>query len=97
MGNQFLRDSVLFVTPVGERTTELSIRGNKLALYTEDNAVYRRFRDWKQLIFKVDYTRESRHNNAIVAADLFFPLSAQQQLLKALRPTVVKERVSVRH
>jgi hypothetical protein len=81
MSNQHLRDTILFESPKGQKITELSIRGDKLALYTEDENLYRRFKEWTQLLYKVWYT-QGNHPKAV---DLYFPLSAKKQLLRALQ------------
>lgn len=80
MSNQYLRSDILFKTPRGQPIVELSIRGNKLALYTEDNEVWQRFREWSLMIYQVKYTR----GNNLTAVDLYFPLGAKKRLLRAL-------------
>jgi len=83
MSNQHLRDDVLFKTPKGQPITELSLRGNKLALYTEDPVMYQRFREWSLIIYQVKYTQGWKKEN-LIAVDLYFPLGAKMRLLRAL-------------
>jgi hypothetical protein len=91
--NQHLRDDVLFKSPLGSPITMLERRGPNLCLHTEDNEVWRRFREWKQLLFDVPY-HQGDITGPLVAVDLYFPLTAKKALLKALATWVRKKGVS---
>lgn len=92
MSNQHLKETTLFTSPRGQKTTTLEIRGNRLALYTEDNEIYKRFRQWTQLLYKTPYFWGEK----VIAADLYFPLSTRNQLLRALTSSVPKNGVSLK-
>ena len=47
---------------------ELREMGNELALYTDDNRLYRRFSGWSCTIFKVPYTQGGK----LIAVDIYF-------------------------
>ena len=86
MSNQYLKDDVLFTSPVGEPITELRLVGKKLVLYTEDNGILARFRHWSQMLYLIPYTREIMGGaGQLVGADLYFPKTATKQLIQALR------------
>ncbi len=80
MSNQHQNDDVFFKTPRGQPVTLLERRGDKLALYTEDNDVWRRFRKWSWKICEVKYTKGKN----LIAVDLYFPSGIKRRLLKAL-------------
>ena len=86
--NQYNQDALFYTSPGGIPLTTLELRSlDKLTLYTEDNKVLNRFRHWSQLIYLVPYTQEQGEKHPVevlVAADLYFPKSAKNQLLKAL-------------
>ena len=90
MTNQYLQDTVLFTAKPGNKSTELSIRGPNLVLYTEDTEIWQRFKCWQQLIYLVPYNQ----GKDLIAVDLHFPKSAKNALLRALETK--KARVSKR-
>ena len=78
--NQYLRDSILYLAPLGKPITELRQAGDNLVLYTEDSSALTKFRLWSQMLCLVPYTQDDK----VVGADLYFPKSAKKQLLRAL-------------
>ncbi len=86
--NQFNQDGLFYQSPGGQPLTTLELRGDKFALYTEDNKVCNRFRHWSQLLYLVPYTQEQGLKYPVevaIAYDLFFPKSAKNQLIRALK------------
>lgn len=93
--NQHLIDRTLYNSPVGGPNTELRTMGDRLVLYTEDNIILIRFRSWEQLLYWVPYSKGGQ----LIAADLYFPKSAQKSLLRALsnkRPWTAQMGGSIR-
>ena len=64
--------------------TELRDFGDNktIVLYTNDNRVYRQFRDSAKLIRIVPYEQEQRGKLALVAVDLYFPKECREWLKK---------------
>jgi len=84
MTNQYTSDSdVLFVSQ-GSPVTELRKAFDQVILYTEDNELYQKFKQWKQLLFFQPYYREVKGHDKLIAVDLYFPKSALKQLMRAL-------------
>lgn len=81
MSNQYLRSDVLFHKRVDGFITELSFRGDRLAVYTEDNGIFQKLKPWRQLLYAVPYFQGKKQ----VAADLYFPKQAKKDLLRTLR------------
>lgn len=81
MSNQYLRSDVLFHKRVDGFITELSFRGDKLAVYTEDNEIFQKLKTWKQLLYAVPYFQGEKQ----IAADLYFPKQANKDLLRTLK------------
>lgn len=52
-------------------TAELRVMGDKIALYTDDNRVYGRFRRGVMPLYKTPYFRNGR----VIGYDLFFNLN----------------------
>lgn len=93
--NQYTRDAILYLSPdLKGPITELRMAGDRLVLYTEDTEVFRRFRQWTQLITAVPYHQEHLFDGkrTLVAVDLYFPKTARQQLVKALNDGRVGNR-----
>ena len=65
--------------------TELRRIGNRLALYTDDNAVYERLSRWKATLNRVPYQQGRR----IVAVDLYFEPWARKTVKRVLRGQTV--------
>ena len=76
--NQYLRDDVLYFKVVNGVITELSIRGDKLVLYTESNEIFQKLKQWEQLLYQVPYFQDRRQ----IAADLYFPKETKKDLLR---------------
>lgn len=97
MSNQHINNKdgdILFSSPAGRPLTTLEQWGKRLVLHTNDLDLYDRFREWKQLIYWQGYYQGIPHG-PLVAADLFFPLSAHKQLIKSLngsKPADLKKR-----
>ena len=94
MNNRYLSDDVFFTSARGQKITLLERRYDKLVLYTEDNDVWRRFRQWTQLLQEVPYT-VGDIKGPLKAVDLYFPMKAKKQLLKALLSAVPKTAVPI--
>lgn len=87
MANQFTSDDILYQTPLrqGVPITELRKTGKMVVLYTEDNAVLRRFSLWKHVHHTVPYYQNAFFGKRrLIAADIWFPKSASKQLVRAL-------------
>ncbi len=59
---------------------ELRRVGNRLALYTDDNAVYRRLSRWKATRRRVPY----HQGRNVVAVDLYFDPRARRTIKRVL-------------
>ena len=92
MGNQYLRDDVLYKSGKSFPITELSIRGDNLVLYTENTIIWKRFREWKQKITEQHYLQDKFTGaKELIGVDLFFPMSAKAQLLRILKTPAGKK------
>ena len=93
--NQFTGSDILYQAPRGSPITELRKAGSNVVLYTEDEALIRRLKEWKQLLHQVKYIQQK----TLVGVDLYFNKKVTKQLIKALenhRPTTSKNGVSLR-
>lgn len=81
-----LYDNILYLSR-GSPMTELSVQGDKLCLYTQNEQVRRRFLEWKQLLFSAPYTQENFFSGkvSLIATDLYFPRAAEKALVRALK------------
>ncbi|MFC2068872.1 hypothetical protein ACFLTP_07715 [Chloroflexota bacterium] len=61
--------------------TEIRQVDNLLVVYTEDNDLYQKLRDWRLLVKVVKYSK----GDNVVGADLYYPLSAKDRLIKTVK------------
>lgn len=73
------------VVDYSEMTAELRAAGDKLALYTDDNIVYARFRRGIVPLYKVPYFRNGR----VVGYDLFFDPRQKASVEQVMRGQLV--------
>lgn len=73
-------------------TTEVRDFGDRktLVVYTEDNQVYRRFKQWKSCQQVIPYYQNGR----VVGTDLYFPKQAEVEIRKVLGLPINKRKAT---